>query len=578
MAIMIPGTGPRDFAEASREGEIYAALSLLSDEYYVVHSLTLVRVVDQVLRENEFDFVVFHKDLGIMCIEAKAGVVRYDQGNWLYASGLPMKGGGPFVQAANAKHRLRDSFDDLRMGSIRDRCKFVHAVWFPAVSQMQLRGIAFPSEAERRIVFTCEDLADPEMKLRSIFALDVSSDRPKTQLSDNEAQQIVDRIICPAFNIVPTARLKYDLADIKFIQLLKSQQRVLDFLEDQRFAVVNGIAGSGKTLIALERARRLASGGNRVLFLCFNAMLKNDIAKRCEDEPLIDVYTAAGLATKECGAPDYSALGDKLIEYLDGGFPYKHVIVDEGQDFAVEGLERAHVLEALHDLTVGVDGTMFLFYDKNQLIQGSDMPKFIESADSKVTLYTNCRNTRTIAECSYGVLDSQGKCEVLEGCATGRNPRLFASGDVKAQVDYIDRKISEYRERGIADIVVLTCKTEAKTAFSDYLKHVGNDGMRWRSTKVPFTTCRKFKGMEAEAVILVDVDESIWKPEYDDPKYAARPGLLFYVGASRARQELAIVCGMDDAACLEVLELLGSNSKRKPARDLALKLRAMPDK
>ena len=575
MAVMIPGAGPREHTVQSREGEMYAALAQLPDSFYVVHSYALTRVVDQVLRESEFDFVVFHKDLGLMCIEAKSGSVRYEGGNWLYGSGVPMKGGGPFQQAANAKYRLYDSFEEKRMTAIREKCKFLHAVWFPSVAEWQLRDIEFPSEAERRLVLTLEDLADPEMKLRSIFSLDVNSSRTQTNLNEDEADAIVRRVLCPQFNVVPSVRLKYDLANTKFIQLLKSQKRVLDFLEDQRFAVVNGVAGSGKTLIAIERARRVAAGGDRVLFLCFNAMLKDDVAKRCEDEPLIDVRTVAGLATKECGSVDYEALGDKLISYYDGGFPYKHIVIDEGQDFAVEAIERAHILETLHDLSAGYGGTMFLFYDRNQLVQGSDMPRFIESADSKLTLYVNCRNTKTIAECSFEALGSERGCDVLEEAATGRNPRLFASADPQKQAAYVDAKIVEYKKRGLTDIVVLTCRTEEKTCLASCLR--SGKVTTWRMTKVPFTTCRKFKGLEADAVILVDVDESVWKPEYDDPKYAARPGLLFYTGASRARLELAIVCDMDENECIRVLETLGSTAKRRPVRDLAVKLRAMPD-
>ena len=576
MAIMIPGAGPRDHSEFSREGEIYTALSLLPDDFYVVHSYALTRVVEQVLRENEFDFVVFHKDLGILCIEAKAGAVRYERGSWLYGSGIPMKNGGPFTQAANAKYRLRDCFDEKGMSSIKSRCKFLHAVWFPSISERQLRQLEFPSEGDRRIVLTLEDLADPEIKLRAIFALGVDSAGTKTDLSGTDASAIVRRILCPEFNIVPSERLMYDLAYMKFVQLLKSQQRVLDFLEDQKFAVVNGVAGSGKTLIAVERARRAAASGDRVLFLCFNAMLRDDIVKRCEDEPLIDVYTIAGFAAKECGAVDYGRLSDKLIGYFDGGFPYRHIVIDEGQDFAIEALENAQVLESLHDLISYADGTMFLFYDKNQLIQGSSMPGFIESADSKVTLYVNCRNTKTIAECSFGALESGRGCEFLDAAVTGRNPRLFVDDDVARQSDYIDRKIAEFKQRGISDIVILTCKTEDKTKFGNCLRE--GKVSTWKSTKIPFTTCRKFKGLEAEAVILVDVDPSIWVPNDANTKYAPQPGLMFYTGASRARQELAIVCDMDDAGCISVLDALGSSAKRRPARDLAIRLRAMLEK
>ena len=93
MATMIPGR-PREYDPRSRECEIYAALEQLPDDYYVVHSYTLLSTINDEVRENEADFVVFHKDRGLVCIEAKAGRVGYSDGEWRYASGRAMRHGG----------------------------------------------------------------------------------------------------------------------------------------------------------------------------------------------------------------------------------------------------------------------------------------------------------------------------------------------------------------------------------------------------------------------------------------------------------------------------------------------------
>ena len=85
---------PREYDPRSREGEIYAALEQLPDDYYVVHSYTLLSTINDEVRENEADFVVFHKDRGLVCIEAKAGRVGYSDGEWRYASGRAMRHGG----------------------------------------------------------------------------------------------------------------------------------------------------------------------------------------------------------------------------------------------------------------------------------------------------------------------------------------------------------------------------------------------------------------------------------------------------------------------------------------------------
>ena len=41
-----------------------------------------------------------------------------------------------------------------------------------------------------------------------------------------------------------------------------------------------GCAGSGKTMLAVEQAKRLAAKGEDVLFVCFNTGLKNHLRER----------------------------------------------------------------------------------------------------------------------------------------------------------------------------------------------------------------------------------------------------------------------------------------------------------
>jgi len=70
----------------------------------------------------------------------------------------------------------------------------------------------------------------------------------------------------------------------------------------------------------------------------------------------------------------------------------------------------------------------------------------------------------------------------------------------------IDQYIEDLKKLGLTDIVILTCDTEEGSVFaSTGALRKGEDGTKWKRSNVPFTTCRKFKGLEADAVILVDV-------------------------------------------------------------------------
>lgn len=80
----------------------------------------------------------------------------------------------------------------------------------------------------------------------------------------------------------------------------------------------------------------------------------------------------------------------------------------------------------------------------------------------------------------------------------------------------------------------------------------------------------KCKGLEADAVILVDVDKTTFTGN------DGQNVLLYYVGTSRARLRLDVIAQLDDSDCLAVLEALGKAGKAKrPRRDLARALNAV---
>ena len=102
---MIPEK-PHHFEAASQEGLIFEALELLPDDYYVFHSFRISTVKEETFYESETDFVIFNRKKGVLCLEAKAGQVRYEKGYWLYRNGTPMHNGGPFNQASANKWKF----------------------------------------------------------------------------------------------------------------------------------------------------------------------------------------------------------------------------------------------------------------------------------------------------------------------------------------------------------------------------------------------------------------------------------------------------------------------------------------
>lgn len=195
------------------------------------------------------------------------------------------------------------------------------------------------------------------------------------------------------------------------------------------------------------------------------------------------------------------------------------------------------------------------------MIQAREMPKFIEDLDCRLTLYRNCRNTENIAVTSLRPI-TERKPKVFEGAVKGAPAKLYFCDSVQNEKERIDSIIDTLTADGYRDIVLLTCKTETTSIMSNFV----NDG-KYRN-KYLFTTCRKFKGLEADVVILLDVDRNTF--EQDNV-------LIFYVGTSRARIKLEITAILNDDDCKEILtSVLNYQGKvRRAKKDFAGALNAI---
>ena len=229
-------------------------------------------------------------------------------------------------------------------------------------------------------------------------------------------------------------------------------------------------------MIALEKARRHAANGEKVLFLCYNAELCRYIREKYAQENL-DIYTIIGYICKlgNSREPDYDWVKSALEDmFVTESFPYKHVVIDEGQDFGLDDLEGSGIMEIMREcIEMRDDGSsFFVFYDKLQLIQARSMPAFIEEADCRLTLYRNCRNTINIATTSLKPITERDP-KLMEGAVAGIPAQLHFCDEREQVIGALDKAIAELKEDGIGNIVILTCKTEKTSIIADLV----NDGM-----------------------------------------------------------------------------------------------------
>jgi len=315
------------------------------------------------------------------------------------------------------------------------------------------------------------------------------------------------------------------------------------YLDEQQTAAIHGVAGTGKTIMAIEKAKRLEADGP-VLFLCFNRFLMEHIREELGDKhPNISVFTIDGLYTKLTGGLQYfdsvdernDAILEILMEWKNLRWGYKHIIIDEGQDFFADHLQ------ALGEIADEQDGCFYVFYDKNQFVQGQEYPEWLERAECRLVLSHNCRNTHEIAITSTRPIDlpeRRVKMNPYIEQAEQPKPKLFFVANNEVLQDYVLKLIRKYSDAKYkkSSIVLLSMKAEGCSALErenmiPELAAICSD--RKQDNKVLFTTVRKFKGLEADVVICIDIDESTFSNDTNRS--------LFYVGTSRAKTWLDIL-------------------------------------
>lgn len=594
MATMYPAE-PKEFAPESHEDVVfYAMRDNLPSDYHVFHSLTLKRKEkNNRLIQREIDFVIFHPQKGILCIEAKAGVVNFRDGEWCYGDGHPMDHGGPFKQADSARWTLMALCGDYFGISFRDKCLFYHAVWFMDVPKSNFQNVDLPVDSPSELILSKESLTRERMQndIDQVFSFQMTCKDIKTNLNGKEFQSILKKILAPAANLISLQEVQKGRVDVYFSRMLEEQMALLSYLEDQPTAVINGRAGTGKTVMALEKAKRHSEQGENVLFLCYNRMLKDYLKASWENSSYdyngnVDFFTIDGLAAKfDCVNFDH---GSFKVDYEDlksklealNEFPYQHIIIDEGQDFGKGQMEESEIISLLNEIAVLNDGTFYLFYDKNQLIQAGKIPKYISSADCKLTLYQNCRNTLKIAQTSLQLLNCAQKSDAIEkkiserwcdsilNRGDGDKPDLYLTVS-DAALDVLHDIVANYRSNPlIKSIQILTCGKESEcfVVKSNQCIEKINDNIHQyyylyesdgKKETIPLTTCRRFKGLEADAVILTDMTKGMFTGFNNGNQ-------IFYVGASRAKYKLSLVACLSEMECQEIIEHIEQNVQKIP--------------
>jgi len=509
MARMIPASLPVH-TKSGAERRLFSVLSdSLNDSYTVFHSFDLlIQSKTGKFIDGEIDFLIFHPQRGFLVLEVKGGSITYDgeQGIW-YQNDKPLKI-SPFAQAENSKYKL-GGFLKKKLGHSAG-CTFAHAVCFPDI-YIELKGL--PSGADARICITGRQLEQiGQLILNIMSSFSDCRDKP---IAPDEAQRLQE-ILMPHCEFGTSLRDRIGQAEEVIFRLTENQCRMLDFISRHHKALIEGCAGSGKTIMAVKKARELALAGNSVLLLAYNVMIGDQLAAAVSD---LQNVTAANYhrfcmdRLKEAEmAPALTEGTDFWQRQVPEAFArliesqpikYDAVIVDEGQDFHIE--YWLTITELVKD-----DSFFYIFYDPDQNLYGVDLD-FPISGEPFI-LHDNCRNTRSIFEKLNPLTktemrlspDAPGGEPVVEYTIRDAGVRRRQLG--KILYDLVNNKGIE-RER----IVILGGHSMNHTCIGDNpvigifrITETFEEG----PNIVCYHTYMKFKGCEADAAIIIDVDRN----------------------------------------------------------------------
>ncbi|MFP6738571.1 MAG: NERD domain-containing protein/DEAD/DEAH box helicase, partial [Planctomycetota bacterium] len=323
------------------EKKVFKALeSNLPDNWVCIHSrrFVLPATAGRSVIEGEVDFIVLHPERGYICLEVKGGRVERDEKAAWYSTdrhGERHSIRDPGRQAQNACRSISSFLHDRVQGT---PLFYSWGVIFPDITIEGELGPALP----RDIIADRNDLGNIARQLENLLD---SYNAPVEKIPRNIREAFVSAL-APTFSLVPLLRDRIDEESVELVRLTEEQKNALDYCQENHRVAVEGGAGTGKTILAMEKARRLASEGKSVRFLCFNKPLADSLNEEAEGFVATNFHELCKEMAIETGL-GFVVPREQVQKFWDEDAPellmkamelapqkrYDAVIIDEGQDF-----------------------------------------------------------------------------------------------------------------------------------------------------------------------------------------------------------------------------------------------------
>ncbi|MFZ3570314.1 NERD domain-containing protein [Streptomyces sp. BH097] len=513
------------------EHSVHRALKAIPDDQSVaLHTVHLPKHHKQ--RLGEIDFIVITPDL-LLFIEVKGGRVIQRDGKWFYGPAGREDGPkkSPWVQASDGMHEFERELGEL-VGDLKNHgVPSGYLVITPDINIPRMTQFE-PQQYLGRDAYDGGRGLELGIERATRFWL-AANRGARIPVSATLRRRMLEAVR-PDFDLVPNLQSRLTDLDVSFERLTAEQLDRLDELESNPRLIWTGGAGTGKTFLAAEAARRKSARGT-VLFTCASTTLAAHLAGILADHSV-------------------TVLPFHRLDEVQGR-TFDHLIVDEAQDLM--SFDRLDTLEKLVDGGLAEGRWIFMLDPNNQVLASEDFESdawdYLRPLGfSYGPLKRNCRNTvQIVKQVRFYTGADLGVASAGEG-----TPAQFADvRDVRDEATKLDAYVNELVQEDVSpkDITLLSMSGDWETSSAHlsqraskierFVNVVGTPRTKHRLT---WSSVSDFKGHENHIVCLIDME-----PEHLDGRLDA-----LYVACTRARAQLWIACR---PGTRQLLKELGAN-------------------
>lgn len=547
MAIFIPKE-PFEDTKSRGEKEFFYELkrALADDDIYVFHSVKLPAHQNKVF--GEADFILVCKK-GVIILEVKGGNVECKDGIWNYYDkygNMYDKHTDPFNQADGNVLAVRNYI--INECGIKGSYVYTYGVVFPDIS-FDAYTIEHPKE-----LICDEKTEDIKAYIYGLLEYKRNTYTHRRNFEEKDVYKIANSLRHD-FTYVETLSTRLKKAEKQIIRLTNQQAKLIDALKNNDHILVNGMAGSGKTILAEEYAKKEAEKGNKVLFIAYNKNLVRNVKQHFAGYENVDVFNIHALFDTivpyskdkydELKSDYYNTYWpDKCIDTISDmsedeikKIKYDVLVIDEAQDI----LTADYIIAIDFFVKDGLDkGRWAMFYDAKQNIYNKKMDEGLSLVKAYGTvvydLTINCRNTETIA--AYNSKVTETEMPTMYNDMEGDEIEILGYDTLNEMRKQIKQLIKIWNAENVdkSDVVFLSPAVPSKSDLcaamgSNFEINILNDDYIPKKNIPIYSTIHGFKGLDSHIIVLIDADKL----------YPAQYKNLLYTAISRAKSKLYII-------------------------------------